>query len=171
MLPVVGTFHIDGDGPLLCIFHRVREQVVHDGGDDLRVEEHGRQVIIHVENGLYARVAVQFLEVQADFAHEVAHVATRHGEPPVLRFGLTELQDAVDEIAQALCVGEDGAHTAAVVLRQSAVVLQVFKWSENESERCAQFVGHIGEEAQPLLVEFLSLHVFLFLQFERVLQH
>ena len=55
-------------------------------------------------------------------------------------------------------------------LRQALVAHEVFQRTEYQGERRTQFVGDVGEEAQPFLVQVLFLQTLPTFQFERIFQ-
>ena len=157
--PSVCSHYGHADGSLFCEFDGVREQVVEDGGDDFRVEVDGWQIVCYAVSELYAWIAEEFLVVQAYFPDKRSQVAACHGESSVLRLRLSEFQYLAGQVVQPLGTLLNHLHLAAAAVSQAAVGGKVVQGAEDERQRCAQFVGNVGEEAQPLLVQLLLLPV------------
>ena len=117
---------------------------------------------------LHLGIAVQGFVVEAYLANQLTDVATSHRKPPVLRLRLAKLQYVVDQTPQPFGTLLDHGHLPAGVLRQAAVLKQVVDGTEDECQRCAQFVGDICKEPQALLVHLLLLLTLAPLQFEGI---
>ena len=151
--------HTDIDAAQFGVFRRIRQQIGHNGGDDLRVEVDGWKVGADAVHHLHILVVVEFLEVEHDFLHEAPDVAPCHGESAVLRLGLPEFKNLVDEVAQPLGTLADVLQLTVGGGWQVVRVDQVFERTEDERQGSPQLVCDIGEEPQPFLIEFLFLHV------------
>ena len=166
----VSMLHRRRDATLVGIFDGIRQEIVHDGSNDFRVEPYHRQSFSYVAGYLYFGISIQLLVVEAYLAYKLSYVSSCYRQPPILCFGFPELQYFVDKVSEAFGTFMNHRHMMATQLRQSTILHQVVKRSEDKCQWSAQFVSHISKESQAFLVHLLFLLTLTPFQFQFVAQ-
>ena len=136
------------------ILQGIGHQIVQDGCNNVRIE-FGEDSFLHLQGDGRLPVGIGFDESPPDSFHHRTQVTVSGMDLHVLRLGLPEIQQRIDQVQEPVGVLLDDPYLGPGLLRQGRVVLQVLGRADDQGQRGPQFVGDVGIEPQTFLIGFL----------------